>query len=229
MRLEDRASEKIDPVGTEGSSVRVISLLDEDLVEVGAEPIRWLPVRRALGIGAFGVNAYRAGSGETVIEDHVESPGQEELYVVLAGRVDFTAGDQRHELAAGQAVFIADPGLRRGATALAADTAVLAIGGWRDQPYHPLPWEPIYLSDEPFRNRAWSETAATLEREAGEHRENPYVRYRLACCLAQLGDHEAALAELGAAIETRPELLDRAAGDRLLDPIRELDGWPAAG
>ncbi len=216
-------------MSTEGSSVRVISLLDEDLVEFGAEPIRWLPVRRALGIGAFGVNAYRAGSGEAVIEDHIESPGQEELYVVLSGRIDFTAGDRRFELAAGQAVFVADPGLRRGATALAADTAVLAIGGWRDRPYHPLPWEPIYLSDEPFRNGSWAETVATLEREAGEYRGHPYVRYRVACCLAQLGDNEGALAELGAAVEARPELLQRADADPLMDPVRELDGWPAAG
>ncbi|MEO8092899.1 MAG: hypothetical protein ABI726_09360 [bacterium] len=213
----------------EGSKPRVLSLFDEEPVEVGVDPLRWVPVRRSLGIGAFGVNAYRAGAGEAVIEDHVESPGQEELYVVLRGRVDFLVGDERVQLAVGQAVFVADPEVRRGATALVADTAVLAIGGWREQPYHSLPWEPIYLSDGAFRRGEWAESAEILEREAGEHRGSPFIRYRLACCLAQLGEDEAALAELRAAVEAKPQMQERAAADELLEPLRELDGWSPGG
>lgn len=216
-------------MSSEGSGPRVLSIFDEEPVEVGADPLRWVPVRRSLGIGAFGVNAYCAGAGETVIEDHVESPGQEELYVVLRGRVDFLVGDERIGLAAGQAVFVADPEARRGATALAADTTVLAIGGWREQPYHSLPWEPIYLSDGAFRRGEWAEALEILEREAGEHRGSPFVRYRLACCLAQLGEGEAALAELRAAVEAQPQTQERATADQLLEPLRELDGWPPGG
>lgn len=207
----------------------VFSLFDAEAVEVGADPLRWIPVRRSLGIGAFGVNAYRADSGETVIEDHVESPGQEELYVVLRGRVELSVGEKRLRLAAGEAIFVAEPETRRGGVALEADTTVLAIGGWREQPYHSLPWEPIYLSDRAFRNGEWAKSVEILEREAGEHRGHPFVRYRLACCLAQLGEGDAALAELGAAVEARPQLRERAADDRLLEPLRDLDGWASLG
>lgn len=211
------------------SGARVISLFDQEPVEVGLEPLRWVPVRRLLGIGAFGVNAYCAGAGETVIEDHVESPGQEELYVVLRGRVDFLVGEERIQLAAGHAVFVADPELRRSATALVVGTSVLAIGGWREQPYHSLPWESIYLSDGAFRCGEWIEAVGILEREAGEHRESPFIRYRLACCLAQLGEGEAAIVELRAALEARPEMQARAMADELLEPLRQLDGWPPTG
>ena len=48
----------------------------------------WLPIRRALGITAFGINAYRAErAGEPVIERHDETGtgagGHEELYLSL--------------------------------------------------------------------------------------------------------------------------------------------------
>lgn len=40
--------------------VRVMSLVDEGSVLVSGGEIEWVPVRRRLGIGAFGTNAYRA-------------------------------------------------------------------------------------------------------------------------------------------------------------------------
>jgi tetratricopeptide (TPR) repeat protein len=201
----------------------VISLFDAETVMVESESLRWIPVRRRLGIGAFGINAYRADAGEPVIEEHFESPGHEELYVVLRGRIDFKAGGESVELGPGEAAFIADPDLRRGATAIADESAVLAIGGWRDRAYHPLPWEPLFLADAAFSGRRWQDALEILEREAGEHRENGYVRYRIACCLAQLGRTDDALAELRAALDTRPELRERAAADEFLKPLRELE------
>ena len=211
-----------------GADFQVISWLDEPAVEVGEEPLRWVPIRRTLGIEGFGVNAWRGGEGDQIIEDHVESPGQEELYVVFRGRVEFTIGGEGRQLDTGQAVFVRDPELRRGAVALEPESVVLAIGGWPDQPYHSLPWEAIYLSDGPMRRGDWSETIEVLEREAGPHRENPFVRYRMACCLAQLGDGDAALGELQAAIEQRPQMRERAEADELLRPLHGLGGWPPA-
>jgi tetratricopeptide (TPR) repeat protein len=206
----------------------VVSLFDADVVEVESESLQWIPVRRLLGIGAFGINAYRANAGDPVVEEHFESPGQEEVYLVLRGRVDFKAGGESVALEPGQAVFVADPEVRRGATALADDTAVLAIGGWRDRAYRPLPWEPMYLSDAAFRRGDWAEAIEILEREAGEYREHAYVRFRLACCLAQLGRNEEAMTELAAAIAARPELRERAQADDLLEPLRELEDWESA-
>jgi len=209
--------------------MRIVSLRDEEAVQYGGDEMNWIPVRRRLGIGAFGVNAYRADEGEAAIEDHVESPGQEELYVVISGRVEFTAGEESSVLEAGHAAFVSDPELRRRGRALADGTLVLAVGGWTDQAYHPLPWEPIYLSAGPFARRKWQETVDILEREAGPFREHGYIRYRIACCLAQLGEPDRALDELRAAVESRPELGERAASDELLGPLRDLDGWSVPG
>ena len=37
---------------------------------------------------------------------------------------------------------------------------VLAVGGWRDRPYHSLPWEPIYLAMPQMRAGDWAEVTA---------------------------------------------------------------------
>ena len=187
-----------------------------------------MPIRRRLGVSAFGVNAYRAGSvGGTVVEEHVESPGQEELYVVVRGHASLAVDGEEVDAPAGTAVFVPRPDSRRSGTALAEDTVVLAVGGWRGEAYRSLPWEPIYLAQEPMRRGDWAAAAATLRREAGEHLDTGIVRYRLACCHARLGEHEVALDELRRAIEANPKLRDRAAADEHLAPLRELEDWPA--
>ncbi len=209
--------------------IRVLSILDEDAVAIMGGTLDWVPVRRMLGIRAFGTNAYRARrSGDAVIEDHVESPGQEELYVVLSGRVRFVAAEEEFDLPAGSAVFLPRPEVRRRATALEDGTVVLAIGGWPDRPYHSLPWEPIYLAQESMHRGDWTTAAQTLEREAGEHRDTAIVQFRLACCHARLGEHALALTELRRAIELNPSMRERAADEEDLASLRELEGWTAA-
>ncbi len=210
------------------ADVHVLSILDDESVSVSGGALEWVPVRRRLGVRAFGTNAYRAGrEGDVVIEDHVESPGQEELYVVIAGRARFVAGDEEFDAPHGTVVFLPRPDVRRGATALEDGTVVLAVGGWPDRAYRPLPWEPIYLAQESMRNGDWAAAADTLEREAGEHRDTAIVQFRLACCHAQLGQEALALEELRKSIENNTGMRDRAADEELLAPLRELDGWPA--
>ncbi len=209
-------------------SFRVLSIADEEPVPVLGGTLQWVPVRRRLGIRAFGTNAYRAArEGDAVIEDHVESPGQEELYVVVSGRVRFGVGEEEVDAPAGTAVFLPRADVRRRGVALEDGTTVLAVGGWPDQPYHPLPWEPIFLAQEAMSRGDWAEAAETLEREAGEHRETAILQFRLACCHARLGEQELALAELRRAIEIDPGMRERAADEEHLASLRELDGWPA--
>jgi mannose-6-phosphate isomerase-like protein (cupin superfamily) len=216
-------------VTSEHDAFQVLSIFEDEPVLLDDDRLQWVPVRRRLGIAAFGTNAYRAErAGDAVIEDHVESPGQEELYVVLRGRAEFRVGDEVVEAAAGGAVFVPEPGLQRRALALEDATVVLAVGGWRDRPYHDLPWEPIYLARQFMRRGDWAAAAETLEREAGEHRESAIVRYRLACCRARLGQHDVALAELGEAIEASPGMRERAQSEEAFASLRDLPGWPAA-
>ena len=208
-------------------SFRTLSLFDDEAVPILGGSLGWVPLRRRLGAGAFGTNAYRADrAGDAVIEDHVESPGQEEMYVVIRGSVRMEIGGEHTEASEGDVVFLPDPTVRRAGVALDDDTVVLAVGGWRDQPYHSLPWEPIFLAQDAMRRGDWAEAAETLEREAGEHIDTGIVQFRLACCHAQAGEHDRALGELRQAIESSPGLREKAAGDPLLEPLRDREDWP---
>src|SRR5512133_3157490 len=99
----------------------------------------WRPVRRRFGISAFGTNAYTAKAGQRVIEEHTESGGHEELYVVLRGRAMFTLGDDEVDAPAGTLVF-ARPGTKRGAIAVENGTAVLGVGAKPGVVFEPSPW-----------------------------------------------------------------------------------------
>jgi len=216
-------------VGRGEPPFRVLSILEEESVPIDGGALQWVPLRRRLGIEAFGTNAYRAArAGDPVIEEHVESPGQEELYLVVSGRVKFTLGDEELTAPAGTAVFVSSPELRRRGDALEDDTVVLAIGGWPGQAYHSLPWEPIYLAQGAIERDDWAAAAETLEREAGDHRDTAILQFRLACCHARLGEDELALEELRRAIEINPAMRERASSEEHLSSLRELDGWRAA-
>jgi hypothetical protein len=95
------------------------------------------PVRRHLGIEAFGANArVSREAGEVLVMAHDErangpfgTDGHEELYVVLRGRATFTVDGREVDAPAGTLVFVRDPALERSAVAAEPDTAVLAVGG----------------------------------------------------------------------------------------------------
>src|SRR4051794_18379375 len=96
-------------------SFRVLSLHEADTVST-PDGVGWIPVRRRLGISAFGTNAFRGErAGDPVIEEHVESPGQEELYVVVSGGARMTIDGHEFDAPAGTVVFVERPDVRRGA------------------------------------------------------------------------------------------------------------------
>ena len=65
--------------------------------------LRWRPIRRTLGIEAFGMNAYTAErEGDDVVESHTEQNlGHQEVYVVLAGRATFELDGETLDAPAG--------------------------------------------------------------------------------------------------------------------------------
>jgi hypothetical protein len=91
----------------------------------------WKPVRRTLGVTAFGINAFTAANtGDEVVEDHTEERlGHEEVYVVMTGHATFTVDGAEVDAPAGTVVYLDDPSERRFAVAREAGTTVLAIGG----------------------------------------------------------------------------------------------------
>jgi hypothetical protein len=134
---------------TAGGGWSSVHLDDVVRIDDGDEPA-WKPLRHALGIEAFGVNAWLpAAVGSLVIEEHDEAgdQGQEELYLVVSGRATFTVDGERLDAPAGTLVALRDPALTRAAVAEEEGTVVLAIGGVRGSAFTPSDWEQRALAE----------------------------------------------------------------------------------
>jgi tetratricopeptide (TPR) repeat protein len=197
-----------------------------EIEPISVAGVNWKPVRRTLGIDAFGINAYTAGAGEHVVEEHTEETlGHQEAYVVIAGRATFTLDADELDAPQGTIVFIRDPSVRRHAVAAEAGTTVLAIGGVPGV-HSPSAWE-WYFEAERYRESGDHEAALDLLAEARDRfPDNAGVLYSSACWEALAGNTEAAIARLNAAFELEPKAARWAEGDTDLDAIRGLPGSP---
>ena len=102
-------------------------------------------VRGFLGVQSFGINAFQAHEGELLIVPHDElgeGEQQEELYLVVDGRAQFTCDGEEIEVEPGEVLF-ASPGVKRQAIALESPTMLLIVGGRPGEAYSP----PIWASD----------------------------------------------------------------------------------
>jgi hypothetical protein len=191
--------------------------------------IVWHPVRRKLGIRAFGMNAYSSEAvGELVIEEHDETGlGHEEVYVVVRGRATFTLNGETLDAPAGTMVFISDPTVNRKAVAEEADTLVLAVGGPAGVPYDPSPWEWYFGAMPAIREQRWDEAIRLMEDGLAEKPDNPAILYNLACVESLAGRPLDAITHLQAAIAGDRKYADRARDDPDFDPIRREPGFPA--
>ena len=212
---------------TEG--YRVIAIEDVEPLSVVGGTLDWRPLRRTLGVQAFGINAYTAAeAGRDVVEEHSEEGlGHEEIYLVLSGRATFRLGGDEHDVPAGSLVYIADPSVRRHAVAAEAGTMVLAIGGKPGSAFTPSAWEHYFAADAPARagdfQRAYELAAAGLE----EHPDNSALLYNIACYSAMLGRSDEAIEHLRRAYAADPDNVRAwADGDSDLDGLRERPDWP---
>jgi tetratricopeptide (TPR) repeat protein len=194
--------------------------------------LRWKPVRRTLGIGAFGVNAYAGDAGQLVIEEHDEvsssgSGGHEELYLVVRGHATFTIDGEALDAPAGTLVFLPDPEARREATAVRDGTLLMAFGGDPDAPYEVSAWEHTFAAEADARRGDHAAAARTVRGALPEHEGNPQIHYALARHLARAGRTDDALAELRRAYDADPEQVTRwARGDDALAPLADMGGYP---
>jgi hypothetical protein len=201
-----------------------------DVGPLSVDGLTWHPLRHALDVRGFGLNAYSAAAaGDELIEDHVEgdeSGGHQELYVVLRGRARFTIDGEEVLVDAGSLVFLPDPTTRRHAVGDAPDTLVLAVGGDPAAPYEVSSWEARFRARGIFEAGDRGEGVAILRAASVEHPQDASTLYDLACLEALTGDHDEALEHLKAAIAIRPELRGRAAQDGDFDAVRERDDFP---
>jgi tetratricopeptide (TPR) repeat protein len=187
------------------------------------------PLRRLLGIEAFGVAAWVAGAGEPLVVDHAEEgeDGQEELYLVLSGSAEFMIGEAVVVLTAGGCVAVR-PGVQRSARAGEPDTVVLAVGAPLGRAFRAWGWE--YSADAlPYWRRGDYEQAATVYAGAlDQYPDSPHLLYNLACCEALAGRREEALDHLAQAIALLPRMRSHAQTDDDLGSIRDDPRFPAA-
>jgi tetratricopeptide (TPR) repeat protein len=203
----------------------------DELDAIPVAGVVWRPVRRRLGIRAFGVNAYTAEAvGEQIVEEHDESPngagGHEEIYVVLRGRATFTIGGEAVDAPAGTIVFVRNPKLERVAIADDDGTVVLAVGGEPGRAYEISPWEFSFAAAPLLEAGRFDEAIALMKEGLRERPGNASLLYNLACGEARAGRAEAATAHLGEAITVEPGYAERARTDPDFESIRARSGFP---
>jgi mannose-6-phosphate isomerase-like protein (cupin superfamily) len=204
----------------------VVHLDELDRFPVDDEGLLWRPVRRRLGITAFGTNAYTAeNSDERVVEEHFEKDGHEELYFVVSGRARFTLDEEEIDAPAGTFVH-ADPGTRRGAVATEPGTTVLAIGAKPGVPHEISKWEEIFVVFGLLRSGDEAGAREHLAAVLAEHPNEWQGFYNAACFEALTGNDEAAVAHLRHAVELDPKALEYAATDADFDHLRDRPNFP---
>jgi tetratricopeptide (TPR) repeat protein len=182
----------------------------------------WSPIRRFFGIQSFGVNAWTGvEAGSEVIPDHDELPsGHEELYLVIEGHATFTVGGEEIDAPAGTMVFVRDPTARRGATARVAASTVLTIGGKAAETYKPRSWETNRDVFALFADGEHARARRLLIDALDRYDDRSELFYNLACAEAQLGELDAAIEHLRAAVGERSSLAGIAIEDPDLEPLR---------
>jgi tetratricopeptide (TPR) repeat protein len=181
----------------------------------------WKPVRKTLGVTAFGINAYTAANaGDEVVEDHTEEQlGHEEIYAVVSGHATFTVDGEEVDAPAGTLVYLDDVKQRRSAVAKEPNTTVLAIGG-KPGRHEVSDWE-YFFPSLPHIAAGDYDTARSVLEEALEEHEAPVLHYQLACVEALAGNEERALAELETAVNAADRFRAAAAKDDDFASIRD--------
>jgi tetratricopeptide (TPR) repeat protein len=203
----------------------------DDIDRLDNDGLIWRPLRRTLGVTAFGINGYTGvAAGDEVIERHDEnspnSGGHEELYLVTSGRAKFTVDGETRDAPAGTLVLVA-PGVMREAVAAEPETTVLVIGG---RPGGALPvsaFEYWYAARPAFSAGDYDRATEIASEGLADHPDSSGLHYELACYAAMGGRHDEAIEHLARAVAANPRMREFASDDRDLDPIRDRPDYPA--
>lgn len=209
--------------------VGVIRIDEVDEIRVGE--LTWLPLRRALGSTAFGVNGYAAAEpGGELIEPHDETSGgaagHEELYIVTSGRARFFVGGEEKDARAGTLVLV-PVGTHRSAVAAEPNTVVVVIGGPPGAAGPRSAFEYWYAAQPAYDAGEYERAIEIASEGLTDWPEHPLLRYQLACFCSLAGRQDEAIEHLRAALAgDDPRVRDWAASDSDLDPIRDLPSYP---
>lgn len=103
--------------------------------EHAVDGIRFRAVRELMGVSSFGINVMELDPHcEGYPEHDHHKDGQEELYLILQGRVQLRVDDEIHELEQGSMVRVG-PALRRQFITQNHGVTILALGATPGQAY----------------------------------------------------------------------------------------------
>ena len=183
--------------------------------------LTWRPIRRRFDIRAFGANAYTAErEGQRVVEEHRETNGHEELYVVISGRATFTLDGSEHDAPAGTLVHC-PPDTLRGAVAAEPGTTVLGIGAKPGEVFQPSGWEWAFAAFSLLESGEKERARTELDAGVAAHPDAWQGQYNYACFEARGGDTDAALERLQKAVELDPQAAELAPKDEDFAQIRD--------
>src|SRR3954470_14896538 len=190
----------------------------EDLERRG----RFIPVRENLGIHSFGINAIKQGDDGTLINEHDEEGGQEEVYVVLDGTATFEIDGETLEAPAGTFVSV-EPEARRKAT---GDATVLALGGTVGEAYQAMDWGEAWpIQDESmaaYGGQRYAEAAVAVRRGLEQFPDHAGLNYNYACFATLSGEvDDETFAHLRKGVEGFPPFREQARADEDLAAVRD--------
>jgi mannose-6-phosphate isomerase-like protein (cupin superfamily) len=183
---------------------------------------RFIPLREHLGIHSFGINAIVQGEDGTLINEHDEAGGQEEVYVVLDGTASFEIDGETFDAPAGTFVSV-PPESKRKAT---GDATVLALGGTAGQAYQGMDWgEAWQLHNESmtaYGEERYADAAAAVRRGLEQFPDHPGLNYNYACFATLAGEvDDEMFAHLRRGVEGFPPFREQARGDNDLAAVRD--------
>jgi hypothetical protein len=183
---------------------------------------RFIPVREHLGIHSFGINGIKQGDDGTLINEHDESGGQEEVYVVLDGTATFEIDGETIEAPAGTFVSV-EPEARRKAT---GDATVLALGGTVGEAYQSLDWGEAWpIQDESmaaYGEQRYADAAAAVRRGLEQFPDHPGLNYNYACFATLAGETgDETFERLRRSVELFPPFRAQAREDDDLAAVRD--------
>ena len=190
---------------------------------------RFIPVREALGIHSFGINAIKLGDDGTLINEHDEAGGQEEVYVVLDGTATFEIDGQTLEAPTGTFVSV-PPGVRRKAT---GDATVLALGGTPGEAYQAMDWAEAWPvqneSMTAYGEQRYADAAAVVRRGLEQFPDHPGLNYNYACFATLAGEVDDDMFDrLRRSVEGYPAFREQARADEDLAAVRDDPRFEAA-
>jgi len=209
---------------TDNAKWRVVRL--DELENRGS----FIPLRERLDSHSFGINARTVDEGGTLINEHAEEDGQEEVYVVLDGTATFEIDGETLEAPAGTFVSV-QPGVRRKAT---GDATVVALGGTPGEAYQALDWGeawPIQTeSMDAYREQRYGDAVEVVRRGLERFPDHAGLNYNYACfaTLAGKTDDDETFDRLRRSVESFEPFRDQARVDDDLAAVRDDPRFEAA-